>query len=494
MLRATFLGHQGWFLETARRRLLVDPLLTGSFGHGGVVGVVHPPRALDLQAMPPVDAVLLTHEHEDHFDIPSLHRLDRAIPVFLSSRSSVAARRTLRSMGFRVGSLRAGEALDLDGARVLCLSGDHVAYTQGDEWDALPYLVSDPGDGANFFSAVDLLPTDALIEAVAAQAPRPGLVCHTNNASTLGFASTRFIPATSDTLAFAADTITLHARLSRAWGRPAATLFCGGGFAFEGDRAPLNRRTFTADSSRVAAALRTLCPGERFIAPSPGQTVRCEGGEALLEAEFAPWLRPLPEDRWPERAFDPSPFHLERFSPASGTTSLSAEDFAHLVEALEGFAAHLYGQGTFRGLHSLGGARIEGRLPTVALVCRVDDGAITLAYSPTERRFNAVRCERPAEEYLAGVECWASDLLGLLRTEFSAAALLFGRYRSWNALPERFALHIVGELMHYAHPLRQPAGYEALYRRLLAREPPRPLRVRWSGSALPPALFDAAPG
>lgn len=490
MLRATFLGHQGWLLETGRRRVLVDPLLTETFGHGGVVGALHPPRDLDVASVPPVDAVLLTHEHEDHFDIPSLHRLDRAIPVFLSSRSSFAARRTLRAMGFRAGSLRAGEALDLDGARVLCLTGDHVGYTQGDEWDALPYLVTDPDDGANFFSAVDVLPTDAMIEAAAAHAPHPGLVCHTNNASTLGYASTRFAPATNDTLALAAETIAHHRRVTRAWGRPAASLFCGGGFAFDGDRARLNRRTFTADSSRVAASLRALCPGETFVAPLPGQSVRAEGREAFVEEGFAPWLRPLPEARWPDRAFDPSPWHLDAFSPASGTTSLSTDDFASLLEELAGFAAHLYGQGTFRGIHSLSAAHLEGRRPTVAFVCRVDEGAVTFAYSPSERAFHPVRCERPAEEFIAGVECWASDLLGLFRVEFSAAALLFGRYRSWNALPDRFALHLVGELMHYAHPLRQPERYEALYRRLLAREAPRPPRVPWSGAALPASVFE----
>lgn len=491
MLRATFLGHQGWLIETSRRRVLIDPLLTESFGHGGSVGVLHPPRALELAAMPPVDAVLLTHEHEDHFDIPSLHRLDRAIPVFLSSRSSIAARRTLRSMGFRVGSLRPGELLDLDGAQVFPLSGDHVNYTQGDEWDALPYLLSDPSDGSNFFSAVDVLLTDAMIEAAAARAPQPGLVCHTNNASTLGYASTRFVPATNDTLALASDAISTHARLTRAWGRPAATLFCGGGFAFEGDRAELNRRTFTADSARVAASLQALCPDERFTAPWPGQSVRCEGREALIDEAFAPWLSPLARSRWPDRAFDPSPWHLAAFSPATGTTSLSPEDFAQLIDELAAFAAHLYGQGTFRGLHSLSGALIEGRRPTVAIVCRVDEGAVTMAYSPTQRAFHPVRCERPTEEFIAGIECWASDLLGLFRVEFSAAALLFGRYRSWNALPDRFALHLVGELMHYAHPLRQPERYEALYRRLIARDAPRPTRVRATGAPLPASVFDS---
>src|SRR5262249_48600652 len=102
MFSTTFLGHQGWLFSTATTRLLVDPLLTAHIGHGGVVGRVYPPRIFDLDAFPAIDAVLLTHEHEDHFDIPSLNRLDRGIPIVLSQRSSGAARAILDEMGFRV--------------------------------------------------------------------------------------------------------------------------------------------------------------------------------------------------------------------------------------------------------------------------------------------------------------------------------------------------------------------------------------------------------
>src|SRR5262245_61294880 len=75
VLESTFLGHQGWMFATAGARILVDALLVEPFGHGGGVGLVWPPRKLDIEAMPPVDAVIFTHEHEDHFNIPSVNRL-----------------------------------------------------------------------------------------------------------------------------------------------------------------------------------------------------------------------------------------------------------------------------------------------------------------------------------------------------------------------------------------------------------------------------------
>src|SRR5262245_1541959 len=113
MFSTTFLGHQGWLFSTSTTRLIVDPLLTPSFGHGGAIGQIYPPRLIRFDEFPPIDAVLLTHEHEDHFDIPSLNRLDRRIPILLSTGSSCAAGQILTEMGFEVRRCAAGEQIGL---------------------------------------------------------------------------------------------------------------------------------------------------------------------------------------------------------------------------------------------------------------------------------------------------------------------------------------------------------------------------------------------
>jgi L-ascorbate metabolism protein UlaG (beta-lactamase superfamily) len=78
MFSTTFLGHQGWMFSAHESRILVDPLLCDGFGHDGVIGEVYPPRVIDLSRFPAIDAVLITHEHEDHFNIPTLNRLTAA--------------------------------------------------------------------------------------------------------------------------------------------------------------------------------------------------------------------------------------------------------------------------------------------------------------------------------------------------------------------------------------------------------------------------------
>jgi L-ascorbate metabolism protein UlaG (beta-lactamase superfamily) len=72
-VRATWLGHSGLVLDLGGARLLTDPLLRTRLG-------VLRHRA-DLPAhrhVDDVDAVLLSHLHHDHADLPSLRRLGHA--------------------------------------------------------------------------------------------------------------------------------------------------------------------------------------------------------------------------------------------------------------------------------------------------------------------------------------------------------------------------------------------------------------------------------
>ena len=93
---ATYFGANGWLLEIAGLRVLVDPWLVGSlvFPPGpwlfhGEMGSPWPiPEALDL--------LLLTQGLPDHCHPPTLERLDRRLPVLGSPQA--AAR--VRALGF----------------------------------------------------------------------------------------------------------------------------------------------------------------------------------------------------------------------------------------------------------------------------------------------------------------------------------------------------------------------------------------------------------
>ncbi len=78
-------------------RMLCDPHLFDSF-RGGLFAY-HPARRIDASAIGQLDAVWLSHAHRDHFDIPSLHEIDRRIPLFCPADARMG--HALRRMGFQ---------------------------------------------------------------------------------------------------------------------------------------------------------------------------------------------------------------------------------------------------------------------------------------------------------------------------------------------------------------------------------------------------------
>lgn len=75
-LRVTMAGHASVLIQAARLNLLVDPVWSrraSPLSWAGPRRVNAPGIAFD--ALPPIDAVLLTHNHYDHLDLATLDRL-----------------------------------------------------------------------------------------------------------------------------------------------------------------------------------------------------------------------------------------------------------------------------------------------------------------------------------------------------------------------------------------------------------------------------------
>jgi L-ascorbate metabolism protein UlaG (beta-lactamase superfamily) len=79
-LHAAWLGHSTVLLKIDGFTILTDPIFSDRAGVNvgvttlGVKRLVAP--ALEIPALPEVDLVLLSHAHMDHFDLPSLRRLE----------------------------------------------------------------------------------------------------------------------------------------------------------------------------------------------------------------------------------------------------------------------------------------------------------------------------------------------------------------------------------------------------------------------------------
>jgi hypothetical protein len=360
-------------------------------------------------------------------------------------------------MGFDVRPLIPGVAQKLGDLELVPFTGDHITTNCGDEWDTLPFLVKH-GDGS-MFSMVDITLTQGHVEWAKSRGfAKPGIVSWTNNAldwSHMAPYMSERVEGTQQTFMRMGTGRKLFETL---WGVPQAMVICAGGFAFTGERAALNQRVFCVDTEAVCSAMKQLYKSEKFISGIPGQTLWMERVDLRVRLDSQPFLATAPPP-WPSR--DKANVTLGDYAPATGRRELAPGELELLARRLDELAGVLLGGMTFRSLSSLLASESD-KLIGFAFVLRDGDARHAFAYDPTACRFTRVD---DATKYLAGLECWASDMTAVLAGEMGPIALTYGRATLWNALPKRFRFDIFADMNLASHPLRRPAAYLETYRR-----------------------------
>lgn len=79
-LAVTWAGHASWVVRVGGLTVLTDPVWSRRIL--GTPARVTPP-GVDWSSLPPVDAVVVSHNHYDHLDAPTLRRLPRGTPLFV---------------------------------------------------------------------------------------------------------------------------------------------------------------------------------------------------------------------------------------------------------------------------------------------------------------------------------------------------------------------------------------------------------------------------
>ena len=92
-LHAAWIGHSTVLLKIDGVTILTDPVFSARAGVRlgpvtvGLKRMVAP--ALELRALPPIDVIVLSHAHMDHFDLPSLRQLsNRRTTVITAPRTA----------------------------------------------------------------------------------------------------------------------------------------------------------------------------------------------------------------------------------------------------------------------------------------------------------------------------------------------------------------------------------------------------------------------
>lgn len=97
VISLSHLGHASLLFTTERTSILFDPVLN-QFHHEGLY-MIWPERLADFQELPEIEIIVISHRHPDHFDLDSLIRFPRNIPIVVPDDQVIIS--ALAELGFK---------------------------------------------------------------------------------------------------------------------------------------------------------------------------------------------------------------------------------------------------------------------------------------------------------------------------------------------------------------------------------------------------------
>jgi L-ascorbate metabolism protein UlaG (beta-lactamase superfamily) len=135
MARVEYVGHATVFVDLDGVRLLTDPLLRNRIAH------LRRSTPVPARSLRGIDAVLISHAHYDHLDLPSLERLGKKLPVVVPrGLGGLLRKRRFES----VLEIEVGETLSIGSLQIRAVPAEHDGSRGpfGASADPLGYVVA----------------------------------------------------------------------------------------------------------------------------------------------------------------------------------------------------------------------------------------------------------------------------------------------------------------------------------------------------------------
>lgn len=132
-LTVRWFGHSSVLIEIEGKRILTDPIWSERASPVSFAGPKRfAPPAIDLDKLPPIDAVVISHDHYDHLDAATITALKDKAVFFVPL--GVGAH--LEAWGVEPGRIRDmdwWQEADLDGVRIACTPSRHFSGRSFDD-------------------------------------------------------------------------------------------------------------------------------------------------------------------------------------------------------------------------------------------------------------------------------------------------------------------------------------------------------------------------
>ncbi len=77
----TYIGHSTILIHTCDLNIITDPVYSNSLS---ILAKRKIEPGIDFEKLPPIDAILISHEHLDHYDKSTLRRFPKSTPIVIS--------------------------------------------------------------------------------------------------------------------------------------------------------------------------------------------------------------------------------------------------------------------------------------------------------------------------------------------------------------------------------------------------------------------------